>query len=64
MTASELVAQSRALCADLADQLAQLAAKREAEAVRRERLEADLAELYSCVATIRAAVKAELNGGE
>lgn len=64
MTASEIVAQSRALCADVADQLALLAAKRAAEAVRRERLEADLAELRASVVSIRDAVKAELNRGE
>jgi hypothetical protein len=64
MTASEIVAQSRALCAEVADQLAQLAAKRAAEAVRRERLEADLADLRASVVAIQAAVKAELNGGE
>jgi hypothetical protein len=64
MTASEIVAQSRALCAEVADQLAQLAAKRAAEAVRRERLEADLAELRASVVAIRDAVKAELNRGE
>jgi hypothetical protein len=64
MTASEIVAQSRALCAEVADQLAQLAAKRAAEAVRRERLEADLAELRASVVAIRDAVKVELNGGE
>jgi hypothetical protein len=64
MTASEIVAQSRALCAEVADQLAQLAAKRAAEAVRRERLEADLADLRASVVAIQAAVRAELNGGE
>jgi hypothetical protein len=64
MTASEIVAQSRALCAEVADQLAQLAAKRAAEAVRRERLETDLAELRASVVAIQAAVKGLLNGGE
>lgn len=64
MNASELVAQSRALCAEVAEQLALLAAKREVEAVRKARLEADCSEINACLATIRAAVKAELNGGE
>ncbi|MFA7209659.1 MAG: hypothetical protein WC120_05295 [Parcubacteria group bacterium] len=64
MTASEIVAQSRALCAEVADQLVQLALKRKAEADRRARLESDLAELRASVVAIQAAVKAELNGGE
>jgi hypothetical protein len=64
MTSSEIVAQSRALCAEVADQLAQLAAKREAEAVRRARLESDLSDLRASVVAIQAAVRAELNGGE
>lgn len=64
MTASELVAQSRALTAEINEQLALLAAKRAAEAVRQARLESDLAELRASVVAIQAAVKAELNGGE
>lgn len=64
MTASELVAQSRALCAEVADQLAQLSLKRQDEAVRRERLEADLADLRTSVVAIGAAVKGLINRGE
>lgn len=64
MTASEIVAQSRALCAEVHDLTDRLSAKLAADAVRQARLEADLAELYASVATIRAAVKGLINGGE
>ena len=63
-SAADLVRQSRALCADVSEQLEALALANRAREARENALRADLCALRAAVQSIKAAVAAELNGGK